>query len=347
MLIRNRDWPNWQNTMHVGAEPPPDATGARRAPFTRPRPGHADLVGRAQVRPRRHARHPRARERARNDRARGRRRPRASTARTRSTSRCVSHVSALGALRLPDPLAVTFDEVAALPADSPLRCVDPAVEARMVAEIDRAREAGDTLRRRVRGHRARRAHRPRQPRPVGSQARWPPRAGDDVDPGDQGGGNRHGTGAWPTCRARKCTTKSCCRNRAHRARDLGVVRPTNHAGGLEGGITNGEDLRVSGYMKPISTLMKPLRSVDLATMAGIAGGHRAQRRLRHYRPPASSAKRWCRSCSPTRSSRSSAAIRWPRSIATTPPPARTSGRASAHRRDVVIARPHAVAGARR
>jgi chorismate synthase len=45
-----------------------------------------------------------------------------------------------------------------------------------------------------------------------------------------------------------------------------VARPTNRAGGLEGGVTNGEDLRISGYMKPISTLMKPLRSVDLQTM---------------------------------------------------------------------------------
>jgi chorismate synthase len=44
------------------------------------------------------------------------------------------------------------------------------------------------------------------------------------------------------------------------------VRPTNNAGGLEGGVTNGEDVRVLGFMKPISTLMKPLRSVDLATM---------------------------------------------------------------------------------
>ena len=49
-----------------------------------------------------------------------------------------------------------------------------------------------------------------------------------------------------------------------RATNLG--RPTNNAGGLEGGVTNGEDLRVSAWMKPISTLMKPLRSVDLATM---------------------------------------------------------------------------------
>ena len=48
---------------------------------------------------------------------------------------------------------------------------------------------------------------------------------------------------------------------------VGLVRPTNNAGGLEGGITNGEDLRVSAYMKPIATLMKPLRSVDLTTMA--------------------------------------------------------------------------------
>jgi chorismate synthase len=47
---------------------------------------------------------------------------------------------------------------------------------------------------------------------------------------------------------------------------VGVRRPTNNAGGLEGGVTNGQDLRVTGYMKPISTLMKPLRSVDLTTM---------------------------------------------------------------------------------
>jgi chorismate synthase len=53
---------------------------------------------------------------------------------------------------------------------------------------------------------------------------------------------------------------------ARHDRTFFVERPTNNAGGLEGGITNGEDLRVSGYMKPIATLMKPLRSVDLTTM---------------------------------------------------------------------------------
>ena len=61
---------------------------------------------------------------------------------------------------------------------------------------------------------------------------------------------------------------------------VGVDRPTNNAGGLEGGVTNGEDLRVSGYMKPIATLMKPLRSVDLDDDGGESGGDRTQRRLR-------------------------------------------------------------------
>jgi chorismate synthase len=50
------------------------------------------------------------------------------------------------------------------------------------------------------------------------------------------------------------------------SRATGIARPTNNAGGLEGGVTNGEDVRVSAYMKPISTLMKPLRSVDVTTM---------------------------------------------------------------------------------
>ena len=54
---------------------------------------------------------------------------------------------------------------------------------------------------------------------------------------------------------------------ARSASGVNVTRPTNNAGGLEGGVTNGEDLRVSIYMKPIATLMKPLRSVDLTTMA--------------------------------------------------------------------------------
>ncbi len=59
-----------------------------------------------------------------------------------------------------------------------------------------------------------------------------------------------------------------------------VRRPTNHAGGLEGGVTNGQELRISASMKPIATLMSPLRSIDLRHRRPGGGRHRAQRRLR-------------------------------------------------------------------
>ena len=81
LLISNRDWVNWQRTMHVGAEMPDDADRRASArPVVRPRPGHADLAGRPQVRARRHPRRPRARERSRNRGARGRRRAGAAAA---------------------------------------------------------------------------------------------------------------------------------------------------------------------------------------------------------------------------------------------------------------------------
>ena len=70
----------------------------------------------------------------------------------------------------------------------------------------------------------------------------------------------------PPCQVRASTTKSCRGHTGHPPNGIAVERPTNNAGGLEGGITNGQDLRVMGYMKPIATLMKPLRSVDLTTM---------------------------------------------------------------------------------
>ena len=166
--------------------------------------------------------------------------------------------------------------------DSPLHCVDADVEQRMIAEIDARARGRRHDGRQLRGHRARRAARPRQLRAVGSQARRPPGAGADVDPGDQGG--RH--------RPRPARRRRCPGSRIHdeilppagaRRATVGVARPTNNAGGLEGGVTNGEDLRVTGYMKPIATLMKPLRSVDLDDAGREPGGHRAQRRLRRAR----------------------------------------------------------------
>jgi chorismate synthase len=263
LLIRNRDWTNWQNTMHVGPEPLPGATGARRAPVTRPRPGHADLAGALKYE-REDMRDILERASARETTARVAAGAVARQLLARFGIEVRSHVFALGGVRLPEDAAPAFEAVAAIPAESPLRCVDSAIEQRMVEAIDRAREAGDTLGGAfeviARG----------VPVGLGSHVQWDRKLdgrlaqalmsihaikgvgiGLGTRVADLPGSQVHDEILLPTA--------------VEPARDLGVVRPTNRAGGLEGGITNGEDVRVSAYMKPIATLMKPLRSVDLAT----------------------------------------------------------------------------------
>ena len=84
-------------------------------------------------------------------------------------------------------------------------------------------------------------------------------------PGDQGGRHRPRPGGRRGARLAR-PRRDPARPRRPATPRFRVARPTNNAGGLEGGVTNGEDLRVTGYMKPIATLMKPLRSVDLTTM---------------------------------------------------------------------------------
>src|SRR5688572_27838228 len=123
MLIRNRDWVNWQQTMYVESQMPEGATGARRADVTRPRPGHADLAGAIKyghddirdVLERASARETAARVAA------------GSLARqllVRFDIRIASHVSAIGDVMLPLDRVISFDEAAAQPDDAPLRCAD-------------------------------------------------------------------------------------------------------------------------------------------------------------------------------------------------------------------------------
>jgi chorismate synthase len=262
LLIPNKDWENWQRTMHVEAAMPADASGADRAPVTRPRPGHADLAGFVKY----------GHEDMRNVLERASARETAARVAVGSIARQIllavgaeiaSHVVSIGSAAVTDPLAVTFDRVRAIAPDAPLHCADPAVEQRMIAEIDRARDAGDTMG----GSFEIIAH--GVPPGLGSYVQWDRKldgrlaqalmsipaikaVGIGLGPGvaDVPGSRVHdeilpGTGG---------------------SAPIGLTRPTNRAGGLEGGVTNGEELRVTGYMKPISTLMKPLRSVDLATM---------------------------------------------------------------------------------
>lgn len=263
LLIRNRDWENWKHTMHAEAEPPPDAGGPARPVVTRPRPGHADLAGVMKY-DRTDIRDVLERASARETAARVAAGALARQLLAHFDISIVSHVYSINGVGLDNPLRVTFEEAQAIGPESALRCSDPKVEAQMIAEIDRCREAGDTAGGAfeviVRG----------LPVGLGSYVQWDRKLDGRLAqailsiPAIKGVGIGLGPAAAsvPGSRMHDEIVPAPARVRP----PIGISRPTNNAGGLEGGVTNGEDLRVSGYMKPIATLMKPLRSVDLAQM---------------------------------------------------------------------------------
>jgi chorismate synthase len=262
MMIENRDWPNWEYTMRTAVEAPADAGGARRGPVTRPRPGHADLAGVAKF-ARTDVRDVLERASARETAARVAAGAVAKQVLARVGARLTSHVFVLGEARLPVGTIVPFERAAALPDDSPLRCVDPDVEKEMVRIIDGAKEAGDTQ------GGAFEVIGTGLPIGLGSYTQWDRKLDGRLAQALMSipAIKAVGVGLGPEVAARPGSRVHDeivpDRSGAH---VTGVDRPTNNAGGLEGGVTNGEDLRVSAWMKPISTLMKPLRSVDLATM---------------------------------------------------------------------------------
>src|SRR3954462_905188 len=263
LLIPNRDWDNWQRTMAVESDPAVSTPGVDRPAVTRPRPGHADLAGVVKY----------GHDDIRNVLERASARETAARVAVGAIARqllshletvVVSHVISIGSASIADPLAVTADQVEHIPADSPLHCVDPDVEQRMIAEIDRAREAGDTMGGSfeviARG----------VPLGLGSHIQWDRKLDGRLAQAMMsipaikavGIGRGPAVAALPGSRIHdEILPAGPTRQGA-----LPVTRPTNNAGGLEGGITNGEDLRVTGYMKPIATLMKPLRSIDLNTL---------------------------------------------------------------------------------
>lgn len=262
MLIENRDWPNWQLTMYTGADPAPDATGARRAPVTRPRPGHADLAGAVKF-DRQDLRDVLERASARETAARVAAGAIARQLLGAAGVGIASHVFSIGAVHLPADRTVSFDEAAALADDSPFHCADPDVEARMIAEVDAARDAGDTM---GGGFEVIATG---VPPGLGSYTQWDLKLDGRLAqalmsiPAIKAVGIGLGPEAAvrPGSRVHDELVADASGTRA-----TGIARPTNNAGGLEGGVTNGEDVRVSAWMKPISTLMQPLRSVDLSTM---------------------------------------------------------------------------------
>lgn len=263
LLIENKDWPNWQQTMHVEAEMPEGATGARRAPVVRPRPGHADFAGGLKFE-HEDLRDVLERASARETAARVAVGAIVRQLLQRVGVEVASHVTALGPVSLAPDTIIPFDRIRAIPEDSPLHCADREVEASMIAAIDRAREAGDTL-----GGTFEVVAQGLPPG-LGSYTQWDRKLDGRLA---QALMSIHaikavaiGDGVANAGRPGSQVHDEIVARPNVRDGDVVVARPTNRAGGLEGGVTNGEELRVSGFMKPISTLMKPLRSVDLTTL---------------------------------------------------------------------------------
>jgi chorismate synthase len=263
MLIPNRDWANWEDVM---AHEPADAVGElRRRRVTRPRPGHADLAGVLKY-DRLDARDILERASARETTARVAAGALAKRLLDEFGVEIGSHVTSLGGVRaavegsvLPVPLNQVADQ-------SEIRVLNRSAEAEIIRRIDAAKKAGDTLGGEVeviaRGVCV----------GLGSHVSWDRkldgrlagmlmsipavkgveigmgfeaarRPGSQVhDPIESGAAGRVGGGADPKG---------------------GFRRPTNNAGGLEGGITTGEPVVVKVGMKPISTLMSPLPTIDL------------------------------------------------------------------------------------
>jgi chorismate synthase len=256
--VGNTEWPKWETVMAPDPVDLAELEGqARNAPLTRPRPGHADLVGiqkfgHSDARPvleRASARETAARvalgEVARRllEQALG--------------VRILSHVVALGSVSVPDGTPIPGPEDLARIDEDPVRCADAAASAAMVAEVDEARKDGDTLGGVVEvlayG----------LPPGLGSFTQWDRRLDARL------------AAALVSIQAIKAfevgdglVTSGRRGSVAHDEIFMtaeGVRRRSNRAGGIEGGMSTGEVLRVRAAMKPISTVPRALDTVDVAT----------------------------------------------------------------------------------
>lgn len=258
LSIANRDHENWLEAMAVEGPPP---EGARARPVTRPRPGHADLAGALKYGThdaREILERASARETAARVAAGALARALLAAAGIEVTSRTLS-VGSVSDLDPEEGDGALFERLAALPDDAPFRTCDPERSVAMTAEVDRVRSLGDSiggsfevLARGV-------------PPGLGSHVHWDRRidgriggallsipavkaasVGEGIESSARRGSETHDPIGWEAS-ARRFT------------------RATNRAGGIEGGMTNGETLRVRGYLKPLATLPRPLPSVDLVT----------------------------------------------------------------------------------
>lgn len=263
LRIENRDWANWEKALPVE-----DTIGGEdaRKPLTAPRPGHADLDGALKFNLH-DARYILERASARETAARVAAGAVAKMFLAQFAIELLSHTIAVGKVKLERD--ATWEEIRAVCADleSPLRCVDAATQERMKAEVDLVHRVGDTVGGTfevvARG----------VPVGLGSHAQW-----------DEKLDARLARAVMSIQAVKAVEIGSGVANAAAYGSEVQdeigydaarhrFTRPTNRAGGLEGGITNGEDVVVRGYLKPISTLRKPLATTDLASKQEIKAAY--------------------------------------------------------------------------
>ncbi|WP_034270753.1 chorismate synthase [Haloechinothrix halophila] len=257
--IANAEWPKWEKVMAADPVDESELAGlARNEPLTRPRPGHADLPGMLKY----------GFDEARPVLERASARETAARTALGTVARAflrqlldieiISHVVGIGGAEAPDGPLPTPADLAAID-ENPVRAFDPTGAEAMIAEVDAVRKAGDTVGGVIEvityG----------LPPGLGSHVHWDRRLDARL------------SGALMGVQAMKgvevgdgFTTARRWGSKAHDEIDLGtgpagVARRSNRAGGLEGGITNGEPLRVRVAMKPISTVPRALATVDVET----------------------------------------------------------------------------------
>ena len=255
LQIENKDWANWEDTLPVEDKPVPPE---KQRPLTQPRPGHADLAGALKFNLH-DARYILERASARETAARVAAGALAKLFLRALGVEVLSHTVAIGSVKLGRTAGWEEIVAACQDADAEIRCVDATAGAEMKKLIDRALAERDSLGGvfEVVAHNV--------PPGLGTHVQWDEkldgRLAQAVMSIQAVKAVEIGSGVTSAAAFGSTVHDEIGYDAAQRR----FTRSSNHAGGLEGGITNGEDVAVRGYLKPISTLRRPLQSVDLNT----------------------------------------------------------------------------------
>ena len=254
VMINNKDWANWTEVMAIEAR---ELAPEKSRRLKRPRPGHTDLAGGLKYNTR-DLRDILERSSARETAARVACGALAKQLLSVFGVEIRSHVIQLGGIPQ-KPLELSWQEINAIPEDAPVRCADEPVQQQMVQAIDQIREARDTL-----GGVFEVVARGVIPG-LGSHTAWDWKLDGRLAQAIMSIPSVKAVDIGSGIEASSLPGSEVHDEIAYNSETREFIRATNRAGGLEGGISNGEEIRVRGHMKPLSTLRRPLRSIDIDT----------------------------------------------------------------------------------